>query len=137
MTKRIFFSSLIFIISCYCKKADDIKLSEEELFLCGIMGYQEPQYPGGDSSLSVFFNEHFNIDSLPDSLLKKKRLTVKFSVDTIGITNVLEIIDSYSPLIDTELTRVFSILKPWTPGIVAGKKAVYVLRQPISFVLEE
>jgi hypothetical protein len=75
---------------------------------------------------------------LPDSIKNKcenRFVSITFSVDTTGNTDIIDIVESYSNIVDSELTSIIkSSSGLWQPATQYGKKVkqAILLKIPIS-----
>jgi periplasmic protein TonB len=112
---------------------------EESTEACAFMpiDHFSPRFPGGSDSLSRFMNTNFRCEEICDSLLDGVRVVVQFGVDTFGVTQNVEILETANTMVDQELIRVVSLLKNWIPATYNGRKVYDVLHLPVCFELSE
>jgi hypothetical protein len=112
------------------------EVSSEE---CSFMPIEHfnPRFPGDRDSLSTFLNRNFQCEKISDSLLNNVRVVVQIGVDTMGVTQKVEIVESGNLLVDQELIRVVSLIKNWIPATYNGRKVYDLLILPVCFELTE
>ena len=97
----------------------------------------EPEYPGGVNGLMSFLAQNL---VYPESAMESSiqgKVVVKFVVTRDGNVANIEVVRSVDPALDAEATRVISLLKGFTPGIINGKKVDVWYTLPVSFKLQD
>lgn len=81
---------------------------------------EKPSFPGGDSKLMNFINEHRNY---PKEAYKKGiqgRVTCSFVVNADGSISHIRVLRGVEPSLNKEAIRVLSKMPEWTPGKLDG-----------------
>lgn len=82
---------------------------------------EKPSFPGGDSKLVEFINEH---RKYPKEAYRKGvqgRVTCSFVVNSNGNVSNIQVIRSVAAPLNEEAIRIFSIMPNWNPGKIAGQ----------------
>lgn len=97
----------------------------------------EPEYPGGINGLMSFLAQNL---VYPESAMEgniQGKVVVKFVVTRDGNVANVEVIKSVDPALDAEATRVISLLKGFTPGMLNGEKVSVWYTLPVNFKLQD
>jgi len=117
---------------------DNIKVNGRNTTVYQIQSLDsEPEYPGGINGMMSFLAQNL---VYPESAMESSiqgKVVVKFVVTRDGNVANIEVVRSVDPALDAEATRVISLLKGFTPGIINGKKVDVLYTLPVSFKLQD
>lgn len=80
----------------------------------------KPTFPGGDSQLVRFINEH---RTYPREAYRKGvqgRVTCSFVVNTDGSVSNIQVLKGVEKSLNEEAKRIFAKMPQWTPGRIDG-----------------
>lgn len=96
-----------------------------------------PAYPGGQSALEDYINNHIEYPQMAVDDNKQGTVNVQFIVDENGkVTNAKVVGGSLGDGLDDEAVRVISKMPTWEPGKVKGKSVKTRLTLPITYQIE-
>ena len=97
----------------------------------------EASFPGGSEAIYKIIADNLQY---PISAKKNRiggKVTVSFTVDTLGMVTQIKIAQGINPDIDNEALRLVGLLNGWTPGIYKGEKRNFLYTLPILFFPDE
>ena len=117
---------------------DDVKINGKNVSVYQLQSLDvEPEYPGGVNGLMSFISQNL---VYPESAMEgniQGKVVVKFVVTRDGSVANVEVVRSVDPALDAEASRVISLLKGFTPGIIDGKKVDVWYTLPVNFKLQD
>lgn len=117
---------------------DDVKINGKNVSVYQLQSLDvEPEYPGGVNGLMSFLAQNL---VYPESAMEgniQGKVVVKFVVTRDGSVANVEVVRSVDPALDAEASRVISLLKGFTPGIIDGKKVDVWYTLPVNFKLQD
>jgi len=97
---------------------------------------QMPMYPGGDSELLKYIEEHTQYPAEAKANDKQGRVIVRFIVNSEGKVEDVTVLKGIDPLLDAEAVRVVNTLPNFIPGRQGGKAVSVYYMVPITFTLK-
>lgn len=117
---------------------DNININGENTSVYQIQSLDsEPEYPGGINGMMSFLAQNL---VYPESAMESNiqgKVVLKFVVTKDGNVANIEIVKSVEPALDAEATRVISLLKGFTPGMLNGEKVSVWYTLPVNFKLQD
>lgn len=134
------------IPSFYTASAENIRnneilyIEEDIIFIEGKRVYNvvenPPEFPGGVSSLTRFFQEKLDY---PQEAYNKKiqgRVLIEFVIHEDGALSHFKVINDVHHLLAEEALRVAQLMPKWKPGEQKGEKVLVRWVHPITFKIE-
>lgn len=99
--------------------------------------FHPAEFPGGTAALSQFITQNIVYPEIARELGLIGKLYVSFIIDTDGMISCIKLVKGIPncPECDLEGLRVISILPPFKPGTINGKKEESHFTLPINFRL--
>jgi protein TonB len=94
-----------------------------------------PVYPGGDEALLKYIAENVKYPEASKNQKIQGRVIVRFCVTTKGGVDLISVLRSVAPDLDTEAIRVVQTLSGFKPGKQGGKDVPVWYMVPINFAL--
>jgi TonB family protein len=159
----VFFSILIFIISC--KSSDNNKLSSisvsqktevsatnggkqkaQDNFILDNTSSQDngpvymlcekmPEFPGGEEAFNGYMRNNINYPEAAVTDKKEGRVVVKFIINPNGEPVDVEIIRKQTPEMNDECIRAIKRMPKWKPGMLNGKQVSVSYNITVRFLL--
>lgn len=109
---------------CYSEEGNEISFFQRQIM---------PEYPGGETALMQFIQDHLDYPraALDDNI--QGRVFVTFIVETDGTLSDLGIAKSVHPLLDKAAIKVVRRLSKFKPGQFEGKPIRVRFSLPINF----
>lgn len=95
----------------------------------------EPSFPGGESAMAEWINEHIEYPQLAIEMGEQGIVYVQFVVNTNGSIEQVKIRRGVSDALDAEAKRVVKKMPRWVPGEQAGKPVRVRFTLPVHFRL--
>jgi len=89
-----------------------------------------PEFPGGQKALQKYLIENI---SIPANHNSTQKVVVKFTIDTVGNTSYIKIVEEAPAEYMVEAYRVIKEMPKWKPGKQFGEFKEAVYRIPIIF----
>lgn len=77
---------------------------------------EKPSFPGGDSKLVEFINEHRRYPAKAYQEGVQGRVTCSFVVNTDGAVSHLRVLKSVEESLNREALRILALMPAWIPG---------------------
>ncbi len=106
---------------------------EEKVF---DMVEQMPQYPGGETELMRYINEHIRYPVIAQENGVQGRVVVQFVVGADGKVRDAVALRGVDPSLDKEALRVIMSMPAWIPGRQNGKAVSVKYTLPVTFRLQ-
>jgi protein TonB len=98
---------------------------------------QMPEYPGGESALSNFVENHISYPQDAIDQNTEGTVIVSFVIDEKGkVANPVVTGKSMASGLDNEAVKVVQQMPAWKPGMVKGKPVKTRLSLPVTFKLD-
>ena len=81
---------------------------------------EHPCFPGGETKLTEFINEHRVYPQKAYDMGIQGRVTCWFIVNSDGHISNVSLMRSVNPLLDDEAIRIFGLMPDWVPGRIDG-----------------
>lgn len=109
------------------------KAKEEEIFTTV---EQQPEFPGGISSMYKFIGENIKYPSAAQRANVSGKVFVKFVVEKDGTIGDVQILKGIGFGCDEEATRVIKSMPKWSPGKQNGRNVRVYYTMPVNYQLE-
>lgn len=97
---------------------------------------QMPQFPGGVQGLMQYLAKSIKYPAISQKNKEQGKVILQMIIGTDGCLSDIKVVQSVSPLLDTEAIRVISSMPKWTPGKQNGKAAAVKYTIPVNFRLK-
>lgn len=97
---------------------------------------QMPSFPGGNSGLMTYLNQHTHYPAEAQENGVQGRVVVSFVVEKNGQINDVTVMRHVDPSLDKEAIRVVRNMPRWTPGKQGGEPVRVRYHVPMSFRLK-
>lgn len=95
-----------------------------------------PEFPGGQSALFKFVNQHIQYPVEAQAAGEQGRVSCAFVVGSDGMVLNPEVLRGISPALDAEAIRIIRNMPKWNPGRQRGRAVPVKYTIPITFRLQ-
>jgi len=95
-----------------------------------------PTFPGGESALFKWLQEHINYPTIAQEQGIQGRVSLRFVVKPDGSVDDVQVVKGLDPSCDKEAVRVVKQMPKWNPGKQNGNPVYVYFNLPVVFKLQ-